>query len=131
TAAFKGLEPSERRDGYAIYRSPALRARLDRCSFPEMASYVVGAALPALRLADRFRPDLMHVFFGMPTGPVGLLVSRLKGIPYLLSLRGDDVPGRQGGGLAVAHRLMRPLTRQIWSRASVLVVNGEGLRQRS
>src|SRR5205823_13279396 len=87
TSHFKGLAHKERRDGYTIYRVNAMRRHIDRCSMPEMGGYILGSALPALRLASSFRPDLMHVFFGMPTGPVGLLVSKLKHIPYLLSLR--------------------------------------------
>src|SRR5947209_11311655 len=117
TSHFKGLARKERRDGYTIYRVNARRRRLDYCSFPEMGAFAAGAALPALRLAASFRPDVMHVYFGMPTGPVGLLVNRLKGVPYLLSLRGDDVPGRQAGVLALAHRLAGPITRRVWSRA--------------
>lgn len=131
TSHFKGLPRKEERDGYTIYRVPAMRRKMDRCSVPQMGAYIAGAALPALRLASSFKPDLMHVFFGMPTGPVGLLVNRLKGVPYLLSLRGDDVPGRQEGSLAFAHRMMRPLTRRVWSGASKLVVNGEGLHERA
>ncbi len=131
TSHFRGLPKREEKDGYRIYRVAAMRRNLDRCSLPEMGGFIAGAALPALRLASQFKPNLMHVFFGMPTGPVGYMVSKLTGIPYLLSLRGGDVPGRQSGALAFSHKVMRPLTRQIWSRASSLVVNGEGLRERA
>lgn len=131
TSHMKGLPRKERKDGYTIYRVPVMRKRMDRCSLPEMGVFIAGAIIPALRLARRFKPDVMHVFFGMPTGPVGYLVSRATGIPYLLSLRGDDVPGRQEGGLALAHRVMRPLTKVVWSRAGALVVNGVGLKERA
>ncbi|MDQ3930669.1 MAG: glycosyltransferase, partial [Chloroflexota bacterium] len=131
TSHLAGLPHREIRHGYTVQRVRVMRRKPDRCSLPEMGAFIVGATVPALRLAGEFKPDVMHVFFGMPTGPVGLAVNRLKGIPYLLSLRGDDVPGRQGGALALAHRLMWPLTLQVWSRASRLVVNGEGLKQRA
>ena len=131
TSHVHALPRREQKDGYTIHRVPVMRKRADRCSLPEMGAFIAGATLPALKLAGDFRPDVMHVFFGMPTGPVGLAVNRLKGIPYLLSLRGDDVPGRQGGGLALAPSLTRPLTRQVWSRAGKLVVNGEGLKERA
>ncbi len=129
TSHYRGLQRREDRDGYRIYRVPTLRQRPDRCTVPEMGAFVLSALLPALRLASSFRPDLMHVFFGMPTGPVGLLVNRLKGTPYLLSLRGGDVPGFLEKELGLVHRLTLPLTRQIWARAAALVVNSEGLRQ--
>src|SRR3954468_20729535 len=70
TSHFKGLAHKERRDGYTIYRVNAMRRHIDRCSVPEMGGYVLGSVVPALRIASRFRPDLMHIFFGVPTGPV-------------------------------------------------------------
>lgn len=128
TSHFEGLQRRERIDGYTVHRVPVARRRLDRCSPWEMGAFMLGAAVPALRLARAFRPDLMHVYFGMPTGPVGLLIQQLEGVPYLLSLRGGDVPGFLGAELALLHRLALPLTRLTWSRAAALVVNGQGLR---
>src|SRR4051794_32028235 len=129
TSLFKCLPRRERKDGYTIYRVPAMRRTIDRCTPPEMGAYVAGAMLPALRLASSFRPDLMHVFFGVPTGAVGLIVNRLKGIPYLLSLRGGDVPGFMGKELERLHSFTMPLTRQVWGRAGAIVANSEGLRE--
>jgi glycosyltransferase involved in cell wall biosynthesis len=88
---------------------------------------MAGAALPALRLASSFKPDLMLVFFGMPTGPMALLVHKLKGIPYILSLRGGDVPGFMGKELARVHGLTMPLTKAVWRNASAIVANSQGL----
>jgi glycosyltransferase involved in cell wall biosynthesis len=71
----------------------------------------------------------MHVFFGMPTGPAGLLVNRVLGVPYLLSLRGGDVPGFMADELAGMHQLTMPLTRRIWGRAGALVANSLRLHE--
>ena len=131
TSHFEGLAREEQRDGYTIHRVSALRGRIDRCSVPEMGAYVASAALPALRLARQFRPDLMHVYFGMPTGPVALFVNQLKGIPYLLSLQGGDVPGFLGNELALLHGVTRPVTKLVWSRAGALIVNSSGLYERA
>ena len=127
TSAFRGLPRWERRDGYLVRRVAVLRRHLDRCSVPEMGLYMAGALLPTLHVARRFRPDLLHVFFGMPTGVVGLAVHELCGIPYLLSLRGGDVPGFMEAETARLHRLTRPLTRRVWARAGAVVVNSRGL----
>jgi glycosyltransferase involved in cell wall biosynthesis len=129
TSQFRGLPRREQRDGYLVYRVPALRRHIDRCSVPEMGAYMLGAAGPALHLARAFRPDLMHVFFGMPTGPVGLLVNQMLGVPYLLSLRGGDVPGFMADELARMHQLTMPLTRRIWARAGALVANSPRLHE--
>jgi glycosyltransferase involved in cell wall biosynthesis len=129
TSQFRGLPRREPRDGYLVYRVPAGRRHIDRCSVPEMGAYMLGAAAPALRLARAFRPDLMHVYFGMPTGPVGLLVNQVLGVPYLLSLRGGDVPGFMADELARMHQLTMPLTRRIWHRAGALVANSPRLHE--
>ena len=81
TSHFQGLDDVEQRDGYTIYRVPAMRSKIDRCSVPEMGAYVAGAVCLLCGWQRHFRPDLMHVFFGMPTGPVGLMLHKLKGIP--------------------------------------------------
>ena len=128
TSHFRGLPRRERRDGYTIYRVPVMRGKIDRCSVPEMGAFVLGSALPAVRLARRFKPDVMHVFFGIPTGIVGLLASKLSDTSYLLSLRGGDVPGFMGKELAAMHRAALPLTKLVWSNASVIVANSQGLR---
>src|SRR5205809_7892851 len=59
TSHFKGLPRRERKDGYVVYRVPVMRRYLDRCSMPEMGTFVLSAVIPALRLAGSFKPDLM------------------------------------------------------------------------
>ncbi len=129
TAKFEDTPPREERDGYVVHRIRALRRRPDRSSPWEMASFAANAALPALSLARRFRPDILHVYFGVPTGPVGLLVKLAMGIPYILSLRGGDVPGFMPKTLGTLHRCIGPLNHCVWDAASAVVANSEGLRE--
>src|SRR5436309_1499114 len=63
SAHFRGLPRREEKDGYRIHRVRAMRRNVDRCSMPEMGAFIAGAAIPALRLAMQFKPDIMHVFF--------------------------------------------------------------------
>lgn len=129
TARFGDLPAREDRDGYVVHRVRAWRRRLDRSSPAEMASFTIAAALPTLALAKRFQPDILHVYFGMPTGPLGRLVRLVTGTPYLLSLRGGDVPGFLPGLLGKFHRALAPLNRWVWRGASSIVANSEGLRE--
>ncbi|MBI4497991.1 MAG: glycosyltransferase [Chloroflexi bacterium] len=127
TSHFQGLPRRERIGGVEVHRVRVLRRRLDRSSPLEMGSFVLAAALPAASLARRLRPDVLHVYFGIPTGPVGLFVHLLTGVPYLLSLRGGDVPGFLKDELAWVHRLTGPLTRAVWGQAAAVVANSQGL----
>jgi len=127
TSGFRGLRREEQVDGYRVRRVRTLRRRVDRSTAAEMVSFIVGAIAPAIGEARRFRPEVTCSFFGLPSGPLALLLERLLGIPYLVSLRGGDVPGFLPGDLAAFHRVTGPVIRSIWRHSRGLIANGEGL----
>lgn len=68
--------------------------------------------------------DLVHAFFGFPTG---WLCRRSKGgKPYIISLRGSDVPGFNVR-LGLDYRLLSGLFRRIWKGAEAVIANSAGL----
>ena len=72
--------------------------------------------------------DLVHAFFGFPSG---YLCYKTAGkIPYIISLRGSDVPG-QNVRLQREYKLLAPLFKSIWKNAAALVACSEGLRNRA
>jgi glycosyltransferase involved in cell wall biosynthesis len=127
TSRYRTLPARERRDGYLIWRAPAVRRRVDRCSPAEMLTFMIGAAPLAVAIGRRWRPDAACAFFGVPSGPLALLLRNLFGIPYLVSLRGGDVPGFMGRELALLHRLTLPATLSIWRHSAGLIANSPGL----
>ncbi len=127
TSRYRGLPALEQRDGYTVHRVRTLRRQVDQSGPVEMAAFLLAALAPAVRLTRRFRPDALHVYFGMPTGPLGLLLKRLFSVPYLLSLRGGDVPGFLPGALGRLHTLTGPLSRWVWREAAAIVANSRGL----
>jgi glycosyltransferase involved in cell wall biosynthesis len=127
TSRFRGLATCEVRDGYRIWRVPARRGRAERSSPAEMLTFVLGGAVPALRLAQRWRPEAACAFFGLPSGALTLSLERRFGIPYLVSLRGGDVPGFLPEDLGGFHRLARPAILSIWRRSRGLIANSAGL----
>ena len=70
--------------------------------------------------------DLVHSFFGFPTG---WLCYRTAGrLPYIISLRGSDVPG-YNVRLGLDYKLTAGLFRRIWSAAAAVIANSNGLRK--
>ena len=64
--------PGENRRGWPdIFQTAAVRLELLRCGYGQ--------------------PDLVHAFFGLPTAAVARRLARSWGIPYGVSLLGDDV----------------------------------------
>lgn len=128
TSRFRGQPAFERVGGVEIHRVRVVRRREDRCTPPEMVTFMGSAAFAALGLARRWRPDATIAFFGIPSGPVSLLLRLAAGTPYLVSLRGGDVPGFQPYDLAKMHRRLGPLIRLIWRRSCGVVANSGGLQ---
>jgi len=128
TSRFKGQPAVEHVDGFRIQRVPVLRRRADRCTPPEMLTFLASASLAALGSVRAWKPDAIIAFFGIPSGPVGLLLRIVSGRPYIVSLRGGDVPGFQPYDLALFHKLLGPVIRLLWKRAFAVVANSAGLQ---
>lgn len=52
------------------------------------------SAVAAMRQAVRkFRPDVLHIHYLMPTGLAGLVAEQEMGLPTVITMNGRDVPG--------------------------------------
>ncbi len=126
TGGFRGLPAREERDGYRVRRVPSPRRLQGQCSVGEMLAFAA-LAVPAALCGPR--PDLVIAFFSIPSGPVAWLLKMLRGVPYVISLRGGDVPGFDAKHMAAMHTLTNPVTAMIWRNAAGVVGNSTGLCQ--
>lgn len=72
--------------------------------------------------------DAAIVFFTFPSGPIATLLKKRWGIPYVLSLRGGDVPGFELT-LDWMHCFLAPLRRKVYREAIAVVANSLSLKQ--
>jgi len=72
--------------------------------------------------------DLAHAFFGFPTG--WLCYRTAHKLPYIISLRGSDVPGEHAR-LKLDYKILSPVFAAIWKKAAALVAPSEGLKNRA
>jgi len=95
----------------------------------EVLEWLRKAKSPYRRLLRDNEYDLVHAFFGFPTG---WLCYRTAGrLPYVISLRGSDVPGGNAR-LQLEYKLLGPLVfKPVWKHAAALVACSEGLRTRA
>ena len=120
TSRVGDLPARETVSGVDVRRMFSFRRKPDTCSVPEMAGYVVSNAWPVWRAASSWRPDVMHVHFAVPTGPLAWLAHRLTGIPYVLTAHLGDVPGGAPEQTDHLFRLVKPFTGMIWRDASAV-----------
>ncbi len=136
TVCFEGLPTNETISDYGepiyIDRLPAKRANKEHCSFAEMLDFLIKArkfadkkVACAIRENQPF--DVCQIFFGIPSGPVGLYLKRKYSLPYVIRFGGGDIPGFQER-FAFIYKLIGPALKHIWKRADALVANSEGLR---
>lgn len=68
--------------------------------------------------------DLCHAFFGIPCG----FIAKRLGLPYIVSLRGSDVPFYSQKYYWLDKLAFRRLSINIWNNANSVIANSEGLR---
>ncbi|TKJ38097.1 MAG: hypothetical protein CEE38_04885 [Planctomycetes bacterium B3_Pla] len=94
----------------------------------EVIEWLIRAKSHYRRLLRENNYDLVHAFFGFPTG---WLCYRTAGkLPYIISLRGSDVPGKHAR-LQLEYKILGPVFGAIWKKAAALVACSEGLRNRA
>jgi glycosyltransferase involved in cell wall biosynthesis len=120
TAGMRHLPRRESRDNVEILRPESFRRREDTCTVPEMGLYIVTSLLPVLREARRWRPDIVHAHFAVPTGPIALAVRLFAGIPYVLTAHLGDVPGGVPEQTDHLFRLLGPFISPVWRRAQAV-----------
>jgi glycosyltransferase involved in cell wall biosynthesis len=94
----------------------------------EVIEWLVKAGSHYRRLLREIDYDLAHAFFGFPTG--WLCYRNAGKLPYIISLRGSDVPG-QNARLQLDYKILTPVFRAIWKKASALVACSDGLKDRA
>lgn len=73
--------------------------------------------------------DLIHAFLGLPGGYLALKLKKRFKIPYLVSLRGSDVPGHNPKYAFLDRILFRRLAKKIWQNAKAVIANSEDLKK--
>jgi glycosyltransferase involved in cell wall biosynthesis len=127
TAGIGSLHGTVVEDGVTIVRIRALRKSPHQSGIIEMASYILLAGRHAVRLARSHRIDSALAFFSVPGGIVARWLNFRTGIPYVVSLRGGDVPGTEPH-LAIFYRVLQPLRRDIFKHARAVCAPSQGLK---
>lgn len=76
------------------------------------------------RLMKQKSFDICHAFFGIPCGYVAMKL----GLPYIVSLRGSDVPFYNPRFEMLDKLLFKRMSKKIWRKAAFTVANSQGLK---
>lgn len=121
TAHLRGLPRRECRQQVEVLRVSSGRHSTYKAGFATMAGYLLAGAARGLPLLRQWRPELIHVHFAVPAGVLAWFLSRLTGIPYVLTAHLGDVPGGVPDKTGRWFRFVYPFTPAIWRRATRVV----------
>lgn len=91
----------------------------------DLLSYSWKAYRRARKLMKTQEYDVVHAFFGIPCGYIAMKL----GLPYIVSLRGSDVPFYNPRYATLDKLLFQRLSRRIWKRAEAVIANSTQLAQ--
>jgi len=128
TSRWDDLPFEETREGVRLVRLSTLRRKMDRSNAFEQISFIFAASFRTFGLIRSFKPDITLAFFGLPSGAIAWLLKKLYRIPYIVSLRGGDVPGFRPYDFRMYHKIAAPFLRSIWKHADSIIANSNGLR---
>jgi glycosyltransferase involved in cell wall biosynthesis len=116
----KTLELNER---IKIYKLNVKKKHLHHWREIEILRYLHKGLKLANKLHKTSNYDLSHAFFTIPSGYISFRLN----IPYLVSIRGSDVPGFNER-FKLHYVALKPLIRKIWKKANFVIANSEGLK---
>jgi glycosyltransferase involved in cell wall biosynthesis len=123
-----GLSAKKFSDNVTIYKVGLHKKDLHYWRKIEVVRWIAEARWTYRRLIEENQYDLVHAFFGLPTG--WLCYRTAERLPYIISLRGSDVPGEHAR-LQLEYKVLGPLLKRIWTGAAGLVACSEGLKKRA
>ena len=95
-----------------------------------MLSYVLAASWTIVNVSRAHQIHSALAFFSVPGGIVARWLNLRTRIPYIVSLRGGDVPGTEPH-LAIFYRVLQPLRRDIFKQAQAVCAPSQGLKELS
>jgi glycosyltransferase involved in cell wall biosynthesis len=130
TSAFGKFAGSSCEDGITVIRIPVGRKEPHRATLLQMARFVAAGSWRVRGIARRYTVDRVFAFFSIPSGLVAWWLKRQTKTPYVVSLRGGDVPGTEPS-LRLFYWVLTPLRRRVLQESLAVTAPGTGLKELS
>ncbi|MCX6766055.1 MAG: glycosyltransferase family 4 protein [Candidatus Moranbacteria bacterium] len=89
----------------------------------DLIYYSIRSYFYAKDLIRKNKYDLIHAFFGIPCGFIAMLL----GLPYIVSLRGSDVPGYNERFRLFDRIFLKTISRRVWKKAQIVTALSQDL----
>jgi glycosyltransferase involved in cell wall biosynthesis len=120
TAHWGDLPLTTTQNGVVIHRLRSGRKVPYKAGLLAMLGFVWAAFWRGLSLIREWKPDVLHVHFAVPAGAAAYALSRLTGVPYIMTAHLGDVPGGVPEKTGRWFKAIYPMTPPIWKHASAI-----------
>lgn len=124
TSSKEGYNEEEISENINIYRMYVSKQDIHYWTQAEILKYMWEGFRKSRKLKNEKDYDIVHAWFAFPCG----LMGRMLGIPYIVSLRGSDVPG-YNNRFSLQYIFLKPLIKHVWKKAEKVIPNSHGLKE--
>ncbi len=121
TSHYGELPLAEIIDGVEVVRLKVGRDEMFKASMTSMLRYDWAAFWAGWKKIRNWKPDVIHAHFAVPAGATAWLLSKLTGVPYLVTAHLGDVPGGTPEKTSTWFKVIYPFTFPIWKQADQVV----------
>jgi N-acetyl-alpha-D-glucosaminyl L-malate synthase BshA len=132
TTGWRDLPGEETVDGLGVYRVTVPgRGDLSTASLPSMLAFLPCGVAKGSQVLRKNHYDVVNTHFAIPSGPTGVVLSRLFKTPLVLTIIGGDIydpskrlsPGR--------NVVMRAVVRRVLDSSSQIIAISEDIKRRA
>jgi glycosyltransferase involved in cell wall biosynthesis len=132
TTGWRGLSSEETVGGLGVYRVPVLgRGELSTASLPSMLSFLPCGVAKGCQILRNKRYDVLNTHFAIPSGPTGVVLSRLFKMPMVLTIIGGDIYDPSKRLSPSRNRVLRGVVRRVLDSSSQIVAISEDIKRRA
>jgi glycosyltransferase involved in cell wall biosynthesis len=128
TSRVSCLPAEELRETYCVKRALGYRTSVFSGTLAEIVLFLAHGFIYFLFKGKQIRGKVVYAFFSLPAGLLALWSKIIYNTPYVVFLRGIDVPGFYGGRFSFLNKMLRPLIKCIWLNADKVIANSEALK---
>lgn len=131
TSSFKGLKRYEIQNGVNIYRVPILnRKEKDTATTISMISFLPFSVLKGIKLILKKRYDVINTHFAIPSGPTGIILSKLFGIAHVLTIIGGDIYDPSKKLSPHNNKILRKIVKNVMKKSDRIVAISSDTKNR-
>ena len=132
TSSFRGLKNYERKHNINIYRVPIInRKDKNTATLLSWLSFLPFCLWKGVKLVKQNRYDLVNTHFAIPSGLIGVILSKLFKIPHVLTIIGGDIydPSKQSS--PHTNRILKQIIKKILIETDRVVAISTDIKKRA